>query len=75
METYKNYYGITKNETPKKYDAVVSIYFNTFVEYLHNNSDVEVLKTADYVPDAKAYLKDAGMSDSEIEDLIKKISK
>ncbi len=75
METYKNYYGITKTETPKKYDAVVSIYFNTFVEYLHNNSDVEVLKTADYVPDAKAYLKDAGMSDSEIEDLIKKLSK
>lgn len=75
MKTYENYYGITKEKTKEKYDAVVSVYFNTFMEFLHNSSDVEVLKKASYVDDAKSYLESGGMTEKEIEDLIKLLSK
>lgn len=75
MITYKNYYGITKEEMPDKYQAVVSLYFDSFMEALHGESDIEELKKTDYTEDAKTYLSQGGMTDSEIEQLIKLISK
>lgn len=75
MTTYKNYYKITLEDMPEKYNAVVSLYFDSFMECLHGTSDVETLKKADYTSDAKSYLKDGGMSDEEIESFIKLISK
>lgn len=75
MTTYKNYYRITLEDMPEKYNAVVSLYFDSFMECLHGTSDVETLKKADYTSDAKSYLKDGGMSDEEIESFIKLISK
>ncbi len=75
METYKNYYKITKEKTPTKYDAIVSLYFDSFMEELHKTSDVEILKKADYTSDAKRYLTEGGMSETEINSLIKVISK
>ena len=70
MMTYKNYYKISKEETPEKYDAVVALYFDSFMEALHKTSDVAILKSASYVDDAKNYLKEGGMLDTEIENLI-----
>ena len=75
METYKNYYKITKEKTPTKYDAIVSLYFDSFMEELHKTNDVEILKKADYTSDAKRYLTEGGMSETEINNLIKLISK
>jgi len=75
METYKNYYKITKEKTPTKYDAIVSLYFDSFMEELHKTSDVEILKKAEYTSDAKRYLTEGGMSEAEINSLIKVISK
>ncbi len=75
MMTYKNYFKITKEEMPDKYQAVVSLYFDSFMETLHGESDIEELKKADYTQDAKTYLSQGGMSDSEIEQLVKLISK
>lgn len=75
METYKNYYKVTKEKTPSKYDAIVSLYFDSFMEELHKTSDVDILKNADYTSDAKRYLKEGGMEETEINSLIKLISK
>lgn len=74
MTTYDNYYGISMKKTPEKYDAVADLYFNTFMEYLHGTSDLEELKKADFVPDARAYLESAGMTSTEIDSLIEIIT-
>ena len=75
MKTYENYYGITKTGTPERYDAVVSLYFDSFAEYLLGTSDADALKSADYTQAAKSYLLDCGMSESEIQQLITLLSK
>lgn len=66
MKTYENYYGITKTDTPEKYNAVVYIYFDDFAAYLHGTDDIDVLTSADYSQDAVKYLLDAGMTADEI---------
>ncbi len=40
------------------------------MEFLHGTDDLSVLKTADYREDAAAYLKDGGMSEKEIAELL-----
>lgn len=75
MKTYENYYGITKADTPDKYDAVVSLYFDAFAAYLHGTEDVAVLASADYTQDAVNYLLDAGMTADEITALRHMITK
>ncbi len=75
MKTYENYYGITKEKTRDRYDAVVSLYFDSFMEYLHGTDDIEVLKKADYSLDVEKYLLEGGMTEDEIKafsSLIKK---
>lgn len=75
MKTYENYYKISKDETPESYDAVVFLYFDSFIEYLTGVSDESELKTADYVEGAKQYLTDCGMTKKEIKKLISLLSK
>ena len=75
MKTYDNYYGITEETAPEKYDAVVSVYFDGFVSYLHGTEDAAALKTADYSQDAVRYLLDAGMTADEIDALRAMITK
>ena len=75
MKTYDNYYGITKETDPEKYDAIVSLYFNGFASYLHGTEDPAALSTADYSQDAVRYLLDAGMTADEIDALRAMITK
>ncbi len=75
MKTYENYYGITKTGSPDKYNAVVSLYFDAFVAYLHCTEDLDVLTSADYSQDAVSYLLDAGMTADEIAALRNMITK
>lgn len=75
MTTYENYYKISKTETPERYNAVVSLYFDSFIEYLTGTSDESELKTADCVEAAKQYLTDCGMTEKEIKQLFSLLSK
>ncbi|MBQ7064115.1 MAG: tyrosine-protein phosphatase [Firmicutes bacterium] len=75
MTTYENYFGVTQAGTPDKFDAIVNLYFVPFMEFLHGTDDLPTLKTADYTEDAKVYLRDGGMTDQEITDLVKLITK
>ncbi len=75
MKTYENYYKITEEKTPAKYNAVVSLYFDSFMECLYGTDDINVLKTANYVDSAKKYLKDGGMTEGEIDLWLEKLTK
>ena len=75
MKTYENYYGVTGNETPEKYRAIVDVYFDPFAVCLHRTENIEELKTADYVQDAENYLIAGGMTQPEIEQLKALITK
>ena len=67
MLTYQNYYGITLENDPDKYEAIVSLYFDSFVEYL-TGKDLD--KELNYHEYANDYLLTCGLSQDEIEDLI-----
>ena len=75
METYANYYNISKDETPDRYNAVVSLYFDSFMEYLAGTNDAAQLQAADYTDAAKEYLTNCGMTAPEIEQLVTLLSK
>ena len=75
MKTYENYYGITKDGSPEKYDAVVSLYFDAFAIHLRGTEQPEVPGPADRSQDAMQYLLNAGMTESEIEALRSMITK
>ena len=66
MKTYENYYKIAAAKDGEKYNAIVSLYFDSFCEALHQESDVSKLKKASYVEDAKSYLTKGGLSEEEI---------
>ena len=87
METYKNYYGITKDGTPERYRAVKELYFDAFCKYLLQGQYADAggavsatvlseddLRGASYRESAIAYLKDGGMSQGEIDMLLLQIS-
>ncbi len=75
MLTYDNYFKINKTNATEKYNAIVALYFDAFMEYLYGSSDITTLKTANYVESAKNYLRSGGMTDDEINNFIKLISK
>ncbi len=66
MQTYKNYYKITEEKTKEKYDAIVSLYFDSFCECLHGEEETAKLQKASYEEDAKRYLASGGLSETEI---------
>lgn len=69
METYDNYYDITKEGKPEKYSAVEELKFDDMMQYLAELVGDDALKTADYHGAARAYLVSGGMSESEIDAL------
>lgn len=74
MITYANYYNITSEETPERYNAVASLYFDTFMEYLSGESDAEKLRDLSYTDSARQYLISGGMTDAEIDELLSMIT-
>jgi len=69
MTTYRNYFKVSLEETPEKYNAIADLYFEPFAAYLHGTEDAEALRAADYTEDAIAYLRAGGMTDDEVEEL------
>ena len=69
MQTYANYYGITKEVDPEKFDAIRSLYFDAFCEYLAGTSDADTLKSFDYTKPAEEYLSSCGLTSDEVSQL------
>lgn len=75
MTTYYNYYKFSLENDSSKYNAVVNLYFDSFVECLDSKTKKEDYPSINLVSSAKEYLKMGGMTDSEISSFITLISK
>ena len=75
MITYDNYYGITKESAPDKYNAIVDLNINGMLAFLAGVDDKATdLRTISYADPARNYLKSGGMSDEQIDALVARIS-
>ena len=69
METYYNYYGVTKDDA--RYEAIAN---SNIVKSLQRAFHVDELQTADLAGLARAYLKELGLSDAELTMLMENLS-
>lgn len=72
MITYYNYYGVTKEAEPAKYDAILR---SNIVKTLQTAFGVEDLKTADLKQEATDFFKELGLTDAELTTLTANLSK
>jgi len=75
MITYDNYYGITEETNPKKYQAIKEIKICDYLLYLANKDSVDQLTDEAIFEGAKNYLRFAEMLEEEIESIISLINK
>ncbi|MCR5356855.1 MAG: tyrosine-protein phosphatase [Lachnospiraceae bacterium] len=71
--TYDNYYGITKDSDPDKYDIIVSDIFEQRLAMIADDDGID-LKTADLGAYAEKYLESGGMTKDEITALKSKLA-
>ncbi len=65
MITYDNYYQITKEKDPARYDVILKRNLIAMMKYV-TGADEEGLKTADLAAAAEKYLLNAGMSEEDL---------
>ena len=70
MITYANYYGVTADGTPDQYEAIASLNFDSFWEFLSGKSNIAALPTIEFTDYARQYLMDGGMNEAEIDELL-----
>ncbi len=70
MLTYAAYYGVTEENNPETYAAVVDIKLNDIVPWLAGISEDSDLYEASFEDGAKRYLMNAGMTEEEIDNLV-----
>lgn len=75
MITYKNYYKVSKQLTPTKYDAIKNIYFRDFIDVVNPSLKDDELENHDFTNDAKSYLLECGLTNEEINQLVTFIKK
>lgn len=74
MITYDNYYGITQESDPSKYDAISNLNLDGMLWFLAGDDDVADLATVDYAESARNYLKNGGMTDEQIDALVARLT-
>ena len=65
MITYDNYYQITKEKDPARYDVILQRNLIAMMNYV-TGADEDGLKTADLAAAAEKYLLNAGMSEEDL---------
>lgn len=77
MTTYANYYGITKESDPDKYEAISSLNLDGMLGFLagvdENAEDVD-LRSLAYSGPARRYLLKGGMTEEQIDALVARIA-
>jgi len=73
MITYDNYYGITEEESPERYDAVKKN-VDDFLEFISHTEKGSDLNPGDIKKGAENYLRAGGLSGDEIEKIEKYIT-
>jgi protein tyrosine/serine phosphatase len=74
MITYDNYYQITKEKDPVRYDVILQRNLIAMMKYV-TGADEDGLKTADLAAAAEKYLLNAGMSEEDLASFKAKILK
>ena len=74
MLTFENYYGITKESDPTKYEAILHLNLDGMLSFLADAEDGTDLTSIDYSGHARAYLKGGGMTDEQIDALVARLS-
>ena len=69
MLTYKNYYGITKETEPAKYETIKTRNIDAMLKYVTGIENVEELKTANLNEKIGKYLESIGMEKNDIDAL------
>ena len=76
MATYANYYGITKESDPDKYEAISSLNLDGMLGFLagvdENAEDVD-LRSLDYSEPARRYLLGGGMTEEQVDALVARL--
>ncbi|MBQ7560611.1 MAG: tyrosine-protein phosphatase [Synergistaceae bacterium] len=72
MLSYANYYGITRENEPSKYNVLVSEIFDEMLKFVVNNENVD-MKSINLAPYAEKFLLDSGMSESDLDALKSRI--
>ena len=71
METYTNYYKFTKESEPEKYAAISGLNLDGMLRYLADVDDDADLSKIDFIEPARNYLLKGGMTNDQIDALIK----
>ena len=74
MITYDNYYGITRESDPEKFDAIYGLNFDGMMRYLAEADDGADLSAIDYAEPVRSYLRRGGMTDEQIDALVEKLT-
>ncbi|MBR6233487.1 MAG: tyrosine-protein phosphatase [Erysipelotrichaceae bacterium] len=72
MKTYDNYYKINERSDPKKYESILNRNIEAMLRFIVNDESIDT-HDCDLSKYARAYLINAGMSESQIETLLEKI--
>ena len=75
MKTYANFYGVTKESDPSKYDAIAGLNLDGMMRYLAHADDGADLTAIDYSGYAREYLRKGGMTDEQIDALVARLTK
>ncbi|MBQ4011916.1 MAG: tyrosine-protein phosphatase [Erysipelotrichales bacterium] len=73
MVTYDNYYKITKEKDPAKYDVILDKNLNAMLKEVIGDKSADLTK-ADLAAAAKAYLLKAGMTEEQISALLERVA-
>ena len=68
MVTFKNYYGIVKEENPERYEAVTVLIYS-FLSYITGTDAVQELTPEVLKKGAENYLSDGGLSEDQITEI------
>lgn len=68
MASFVDYYGVTEEKEPEKYEAILQLNLHGMLAYLAGD-DAADLTAISYVEPARSYLLDAGMTDEQIDAL------
>ena len=68
MLSYANYYGITRENEPEKYNVLVSEILDEMLKFVVNDENVDI-RFINLAPYAEKFLLDSGMSQSDLDAL------
>ncbi len=66
MKTYEIYYGVTEQNRPESYHAIVELLFDPMLLYISEQTRTDTLTKLDFNVFATQYLREGGMQDEHI---------